>query len=67
MFRPIEKITNVFYRKWKWLYYPTFTILVTLAELGLLIWTITIDGFSSTSENPMLGPSAQALLYAGAR
>ena len=54
-------------RKYKWLYYPTFTILVTLAELALLIWTITIDGFATGSGNPMIGPSAEALLYAGAR
>lgn len=51
-----EKLNRFIYKEpqyqpqksFKWLYYPTFTILVTLAELGLLIWSITIDGFSSS-------------------
>ena len=49
-----------------YLYYPTFTILVTLAEFGLLVWVCSF-GFVNPAINPMLGPSAQSLLDAGGK
>lgn len=55
------------YRSCKYLYYPIFTILVSVAELILLIWTISIGGIESTDKNPMVGPSALTLLYAGGK
>jgi len=51
----------------RYLYYPTFTILVTIAELVLLIWSCTINGLVSTDLNPMIGPSAETLVYVGGK
>ena len=53
--------------KWRWLYYPTFTIVVTIVELALLIWSISIAGFDDPSLNWMLGPSAQTLVDIGGK
>lgn len=47
-----ENIVN----KWhKYTHFPTFTIIVTIVDIALFIWTLCISGFASPSENPMLG------------
>jgi membrane associated rhomboid family serine protease len=54
--------------KWyKYLHYPTFTIIVSLIDLALLIWVLVIGGIVPLSENPMAGPSTETFIYAGGK
>lgn len=49
-------------------YSPSFTILVTIVDIAMFIWTMVMNGgFENPSLNPMLGPSALTLLKAGAK
>lgn len=59
--QPIESRIN------KWLRFPFFTISVTIVDVALMIWVLAIGGFTSPSENPLLGPSADVLIDAGAK
>lgn len=54
-------------RKCRFLYYPTFTVLITLIDISVFIWLVATYGFGTSAENPMLGPSAQSLLDAGGK
>jgi membrane associated rhomboid family serine protease len=54
--------------KWhKYFYYPTFTIVVSIVNVALLIWTLTISGIAPMNVNPMVGPSAETLIYVGGK
>ena len=47
---------------------PIFILGVSALEMGLLVWTIILNGgFESPSLNPMLGPSTNTLIQAGAK
>ena len=50
-----------------WLHFPFFTISVTIVDIALMIWVISINGFAPPSTNWMLGPSGQTLIDAGAK
>lgn len=51
----------------KWLRFPFFTITVSLVDIALMIWVLSIDGFASPDQNPMLGPPSQVLIDSGAK
>ena len=52
---------------YKYLHFPTFTILVTIVDIALFLWVMIIGGFAPPSVNPMFGPPPQTLLNAGAK
>jgi membrane associated rhomboid family serine protease len=52
---------------YKFLHFPTFTILVSIVDIVLFIWIMIMGGFAPPSDNPMLGPPAQTLLDAGGK
>ena len=54
-------------RKCRILYFPIFTILITLVDIIVFIWLLAKCGFAPPSENPMLGPSVQCLLDNGGK
>jgi membrane associated rhomboid family serine protease len=54
--------------KWyNYTHYPTFTIIVSIVDIALLIWVLVIGGFVPLNVNPSAGPSAQTLLDAGGK
>lgn len=55
------------HKLYKYLHFPTFTILVSIVDVALFIWVMVIGGFAAPSVNPMLGPPPQTLLNAGAK
>lgn len=61
---PDRIIPGKFY---KYLHFPTFTILVSFVDIVLFTWIMIIGGFAPPSVNPMLGPPAQTLLDAGGK
>lgn len=46
---------------------PKFTVIVSIVQIVLLIWVLSIGGFDSPQNNPMLGPNVTVLLNAGAK
>lgn len=46
---------------------PVFTVAVSIVDVVLMIWLVSIGGFAPPAQNPMLGPNETVLLQHGAK
>lgn len=46
---------------------PLFTVAVSIVDIVLMIWLVSIDGFAPPAQNPMLGPNETTILENGAK